>query len=145
MLNLRYCVFVGLGAALVMMEDRLSFLSKLGILGGAWVISGGYHTVKVVCCTLPRDLTAVWKLVRLVLHTKRAEKMNLTVPKMFFKTVQKYPDRVLFFYQDQKWTFLQVEELSNQIAHFFLNEGFEKGEGIRLSYQVAIRACQIFS
>ena len=115
---------------MVMMEDRLSFLSKLGILGGAWVISGGYHTVKVVCCTLPRDLTAVWKLVRLVLHTKRAEKMNLTVPKMFFKTVQKYPDRVLFFYQDQKWTFLQVEELSNQIAHFFLNEGFEKGDTV---------------
>jgi len=130
MINLRYCAFVGLGAALVMMEDKLSFLSKLGILGGAWVISGGYHTVKVVCCTLPRDLTAVWKLVRLVFHTKRAEKMNLTVPKMFFKTVQKYPDRVLFFYQDQKWTFQQVEERSNQIAHFFLSEGFEKGDTV---------------
>lgn len=86
MLYLRYCAFVGLGAALVMLEGKLSFLSKLGILGGAWVISGGYHTVKVVCRTLPRDLTAVWKLVSLFFHTKRAEKMNLTVPKMFFKT-----------------------------------------------------------
>jgi len=130
MINLKYCTFVGLGAVLVMMEDRISFLSKLGLLGGAWLISGGFQTVKIVCCTLPRDLTAVSKLVRLVFHIKKSEKVNLTVPKMFFKTVQKFPNRVLFYFQDQTWTFQQVEELSNQIAHFFLKEGFERGDTV---------------
>jgi len=130
MLNLKYCAFVGLGAVLVMMEDKISFLSKLGLLGGAWLISGGYQTVKIVCYTLPRDLTAVSKLIRLVFHVKKAEKINLTVPKMFFKTVQKYPNRVLFYFQEETWTFQQVEDLSNQIANFFLNEGFEKGDTV---------------
>jgi len=130
MSKLKYCIFVGLGAALVMIEDKLSFLSKLGVLGGAWLISGGFQTLRIVCSTLPRDLTAVWKLVRLGFHIKKAEKENLTVPKMFSKTVQKYPDRVLFYFHDQEWTFQQVENSSNQIAHTFLKEGFEKGDTV---------------
>jgi len=130
MLSLKSCAFVGLGAVLVMLEDKLSLLSKLGLLGGTWLISGGYKTALIVCTTLPRDLTAVWKLVRLVFHIKRAERVNLTVPKMFFQSVQKFPDRVLFYYHDQQWTFKQVEEYSNQIAHVFLKEGFKKGDTI---------------
>ena len=103
MLSLKSCAFVGLGAVLVMLEDKLSLLSKFGLLGGTWLISGGYKTALIVCSTLPRDLTAVWKLVRLVFHIKRAERVNLTVPKMFFQSVQKFPDRVLFYYHDQQY------------------------------------------
>jgi solute carrier family 27 fatty acid transporter 1/4 len=130
MSKLKYCLFVGLGAVLVMIEEKLSFLSKLGVLGGAWLVSGGFKTVRIVCCTLPRDLTAVWKLIRLVFHTKRAERLNLTVPKVFSKTAQKFPNRVFFYFQDQEWTFQQVENSSNQIARAFLKEGFVKGDTV---------------
>lgn len=82
----------------------------------------------VVLVTLPRDLTAVAKLVRLGLYVKKAERDNITVPKMFYRTVQRCPNKVFFHYFDQSWTFKQVDEYSNKVAHYFQSEGFSKGD-----------------
>jgi len=132
MSKLKYCMFIGLGAVLIMIENKLSFLT---ILFCAWVFSGGFDTLRIVCSTLPRDLIAVSKLVRLVFHTKVAERKNLTVPKMFSTTAQKYPDKVLFYFHDEEWTFQQVENWSNKIAHTFLKEGFVKGDTVAVFMQ----------
>jgi len=88
------------------------------------------ETVLIIFATLPRDLRAIYKLVSLVIYTKKAEYENLTVPKMFFRTVQRSPSKVLFRYKDQAWTFQQVEDLSNQVGHFFLTQGLKKGDSV---------------
>ena len=85
------------------------------------------------------------KLVRLGLHVKRAERQNLTVPKVFkrsqkgklsifqfvnchfvnlqivivlsnSRTVDRSPEKVMFHFQDEEWTFQQVEDYSNQVV-----------------------------
>jgi len=84
----------------------------------------------ILLATLPRDVTAVYKLLSLVFYTKRAEMQNLTVPKMFERSVKKFPSKVLFRYEDQEWTFKQVDEESNRIGHFFLHQGLKSGESV---------------
>ena len=67
---------------------------QLGLVGGAWLVTGGCTTVLVILRTLPRDLSGIWKLFRLVSHAKQAEWSNLTVPEMFFRTVLRCPNKV---------------------------------------------------
>jgi len=134
MIGSRYAALLGLGAALlaadIKLELGLSLLNKIGVMGAGWLLTGGMETLLLVIRTLPRDLRAVKKMVQLVVGTKLAEMRNLTVPKMFYSTVQRCPDKVLFYYKDEQWTFQQVEEYSNRVAHYFLAEGFSKGDTV---------------
>jgi len=62
----------------------------------------------------------------------RCKKANLTVPQLFKKLANKHPDRVLFYYKDEQWTFKQVDEFSNRIANFFTEMGYHPGEEVAL-------------
>ena len=95
--------------------------------GAGWLVTGGYETVYIVCKTLPRDLKAVQKMLQLVIGTKIAEINDMTVPKIFYNTVQRCPNKILFYFKDEEWTFQQVEDYSNRVAHMFLQEGYSKG------------------
>jgi len=132
MVGPRYGSLLGLGAALFCFQERLqlSWLYRLGVLGGAWLLTGGWQTALVVARTLPRDLRAVHKMIQLVVGTKLAEMRNLTVPKIFSETVAKCPHKVLFYYRDEQWTFQQVEEYSNRVGRLFLEEGYNKGDTV---------------
>ena len=45
---------------------------------------------------------------KLIIFGKDAEWRNLNVPKVFAKTVEKMPDKTMFYFEDQIWTFKQV-------------------------------------
>ena len=132
MLGSRSGALLGLVVALFIFEDqlRLTWLHKLAVLCCGWLIMGGWETLYIVIRTLPRDLTAVYKMVQLVGGTKWAEYRNLTVPKIFSATVARCPNKVLFYFGEEEWTFQQVEDYSNRVGHFFLQEGYGKGDTV---------------
>jgi len=133
MINSKICFVVCLGASLWAAGDRLSLTAKCVLMGGVSLFMGGaFHTLKIVIRTLPRDVRAVTKLVRLMLHVKRAESRNLTVPKMFAESVRKFPDKILFYFKDEEWTFSQVELYSNRVANYFDAAGFKKGDNVAI-------------
>ena len=59
-------------------------------------------------------------------------KMNLTVPRVFRRTVDRCPDRTALIFEDRRWTFLDLEDYSNRVAHFFLGLGYKPGDCIAL-------------
>lgn len=67
-------------------------------------------------------------MVQLLVLVKKAEWQRLTVPKMFSSTAKKFPEKVMFYFEDQQWTFKQVEEYSNRVANYFLSLRFGKGD-----------------
>ena len=71
-------------------------------------------------------------MIRLLILVKKAEWQTLTVPKMFTQTAKKFPDKVMFYFEDETWTFQQVEDYSNAVANFFLGLGYSKGDSIAL-------------
>ena len=58
--------------------------------------------------------------------------MNLTVPRVFRRTVERCPDRTALIFEDKRWTFLDLEDYSNRVAHFFLGLGYKPGDCIAL-------------
>ena len=71
-------------------------------------------------------------MIRLLILVKKAEWQNLTVPKLFTQTAKKFPEKVMFYFEDETWTFQQVEDYSNAVANFFLSLGYSKGDSMAL-------------
>ncbi|ODN04513.1 Long-chain fatty acid transport protein 4, partial [Orchesella cincta] len=55
---------------------------------------------------------------------------NRTVFQVFDNTANKYPKKVCFYFEDEAWTFRQVQEYANRIANYFSKEGYKKGDKI---------------
>jgi len=98
----------------------------------AYVVTGGWRYLKVVLVTLPRDLTGLVRLIKTHWFLYKLRKRNATVPQVFKENCLANPDRIIFFYEDQKWTMKQMDELSNRIANAFLEHGFQPGQEVAL-------------
>jgi amino acid adenylation domain-containing protein/non-ribosomal peptide synthase protein (TIGR01720 family) len=51
-----------------------------------------------------------------------------TIVSLFQKQVGKNPDQAAVLFEDEGLTFKQLDELSNQIAHYLINQGIEPGQ-----------------
>ena len=60
------------------------------------------------------------------------QKLNLTVPQAFARTVKRHPQKAALIYEDETWTFQELEEYSNRVAHFFLRAGYKPGQCVAL-------------
>lgn len=80
--------------------------------------------------TLPRDMRGLYRYVQLKLKIYHAQKNNLSVPKLFQSIVQKHPHKVAFYFEDETWTFTQVDQLSNRVGNYFAAQGIKHGDAI---------------
>jgi len=96
-----------------------------------WILTHG-NFLYLMYHTLGRDLRAANFMIRLLTLVKKSEWQNLSVPKMFTQTVKRFPQKVMFYFEDETWTFQEVEDYSNQVANYFLSKGYSKGDSIAL-------------
>ncbi|KAJ8925470.1 hypothetical protein NQ315_009304 [Exocentrus adspersus] len=82
--------------------------------------------------TLPRDLIGGYRFLKLNSLLHRWDRDQETIPKLFTKLVTKHPQKIAFYYEDQSWTFQQLEDFSNKIAHYFKEQGYKSGETVTL-------------
>ncbi|KAK7057003.1 hypothetical protein SK128_012332, partial [Halocaridina rubra] len=82
--------------------------------------------------TFPRDLRGLSRYLTLKYRIYRAQKNNQSVPKLFQQIVQKDPQKIAFYFEDETWTFKQVDELSNKVGNYFASQGVKHGDAIAL-------------
>ena len=51
---------------------------------------------------------------------------------MFSETVSRHPDKPAILFEDQCWTFRELDCFANKVAHFFLDRGLKKGETVAI-------------
>lgn len=49
-----------------------------------------------------------YRYLKLLICVRYAQRSNATVQSLFAKNVKKHPKRVCFYFEDEKWTFQQV-------------------------------------
>ena len=59
-----------------------------------------------------------------------AEKM--IIPDLFLHTVAKHKDKAAILYEDEVWTFQDLENYSNAVANYFRNEGYMYGDAVAI-------------
>ncbi|CAG2169858.1 unnamed protein product [Oppiella nova] len=97
-----------------------------------YLTTGGYRFAWVFYKTVGRDLKSLYRFKRTQLYLYLLKRDNATVPKIFTKLCQTNASRVLFYYEDQKWTFRQIDEFSNRVANLFLEYGYHPGQEVAL-------------
>ncbi|XP_015795361.1 long-chain fatty acid transport protein 4 [Tetranychus urticae] len=88
--------------------------------------------LRVIILTIHRDLRGLYYLtktkVTMALHRRR----NMTVAKLFKKTVAEHGDKPIFYHQDEVWSFKQLDAFSNKVANIFTELGFNHGDEVVL-------------
>lgn len=63
---------------------------------------------------------------------------NLTVAQIFEKTAKSYPNKVALKLDDDKLTFSEANNFCNQVASYFREKGFKKGDTIALLMETKV-------
>ncbi|XP_076268207.1 long-chain fatty acid transport protein 4-like isoform X2 [Rhynchophorus ferrugineus] len=82
--------------------------------------------------TLPRDLRTLKKLIEIYFKLRKIQKRQVTLISLFQETVSRNPHKVAFYFEDQKWTFRELDIHTNRIAHYFKHKGLKKNDIVSL-------------
>lgn len=98
----------------------------------AYIAAGKWRWWYVAAVTAPRDLRALYRYIFLLIQIKTLQRNNVTIAQLFQRHVKKHPNKTCILFEDQEWTFAQVEEYSNKIANIFKGHGYKKGDRVAL-------------
>lgn len=86
---------------------------------------GLINYLKIVRATFRRDLKGIISLKSTDRAMERCKREQLTVPKMFKQQAMKYPTKVIFQNMDTKYTYQDIDIMSNQIANIVKRNGLK--------------------
>uniref|UniRef100_A0A9J7X6V8 Long-chain-fatty-acid--CoA ligase n=1 Tax=Cyprinus carpio carpio TaxID=630221 RepID=A0A9J7X6V8_CYPCA len=123
----------------------LGSLGLLRLLGASWSWSlaaglgvylgtGGWRYLYVVVRTAKRDINGLYVLLRVKLALWLHIRNRNTIPSIFSKTVARHPDKPALVYEatGETWTFSQLDQISNAVAHWALSQGWTSGDVVAL-------------
>lgn len=91
-----------------------------------------YRWIYILYKTLPRDVRAFSRFIRLNILLWFWQKNQITVPAVFAKIVRQYSQKTAFHFEEEKWTYQQVDNYTNRVANYFHKQGYKKGDTIAL-------------
>jgi len=130
----RYGAVVALLAACY--QSKIDSWTMFLLAFGLWTLLGGYYTLYLIYYTLPRDLIIARRFVHLLYSNFSAKWRNQTVGDLFLKTAARVPDKTMIILSqeqgDVSMTYKDCQNLSIQIARFFQQQGYKKGDVVGL-------------
>ncbi|XP_012539295.1 long-chain fatty acid transport protein 4 isoform X1 [Monomorium pharaonis] len=126
-------VLAGALLAIVIYMGPIYLLQLLIVVSVAYFVAGGrLRWFYVALRTIPRDSKGLLGYIRMLWFVHGHEKKNRNVSDIFRQCVKKHPNKICFVFEDQEWTFQQIEDFSNKIATIFKTHGYKKGDTIAL-------------
>ena len=77
-------------------------------------------------------IRAIMVVLSIVRDTRRYIKEKTIIPDLFVSTVAKYKSKPAILFEDEVWTFQDLEDYSNAVANYFRNEGFSYGDTVAI-------------
>ncbi|XP_029157437.1 long-chain fatty acid transport protein 4 isoform X2 [Nylanderia fulva] len=103
------------------------------VVSVAYFVAGGrLRWFYVALRTLPRDAKGLIAYITMLFSIRDHEKKDRSVADIFRQWVNRNPNKVCFIFEDQEWTYQQIEDFSNKIATIFKTHGYKKGDAVAL-------------
>ncbi|KAK4475042.1 hypothetical protein MN116_002137 [Schistosoma mekongi] len=94
-----------------------------------YVPFGGWRYQRVFILTILRDLIGLKCLIMVQLNILWLQWTRRTFADMFKSTVkQRGPEKVAIYFENQVWTFGQLDAYSNKVANYLVKCGFKRGD-----------------
>nr|AKN21615.1 slc27a-1 [Schmidtea mediterranea] len=106
----------------------VNFLLSLSI----YCAFGGWKFMKILILTIPRDFRGLMSLLKVKFFVWNMIRNRHTIPDIFEKTVQRKSSHIAFLFEDEQWTFSDVDMYANKIANYLLKLGVKSGDTIAL-------------
>ncbi|XP_071856294.1 fatty acid transport protein 1 [Bombus fervidus] len=126
-------------ALLAIYTGPIFLVQLLVVVLVAYLVAGGrFRWFYVALKTAPRDLVAITRYIKVLWIIRSHERKNRSIADVFRQHVSRHPNKVCFIFEDQEWTYQQVEDYSNKVATIFKTYGYRKGDviGILLENRV---------
>ncbi|KAI9260767.1 hypothetical protein BDA99DRAFT_513160 [Phascolomyces articulosus] len=83
-----------------------------------------------------KDLSRIWNLVKIFLRAKKIQREDkMHVYYRFKERAKEEPDRVFLIFEEQKYTFRQLEQASNRLAHWLLSQNVQPKDVVCMMHQ----------
>nr|CAH7739236.1 unnamed protein product [Callosobruchus chinensis] len=125
-------VIVGVAALLAYAAGWTAVAQAAVVAAVAYLAAGHWRWFYVAAVTTPRDTRALFCYIKLLIQVKSLARKDATLADIFRENVKKHPHKPAILFEDQEWTFIQVEEYSNKIANVFKSHGYKKGDKVAL-------------
>ncbi|KAK4885885.1 hypothetical protein RN001_002156 [Aquatica leii] len=99
------------------------------------VIALKYNWIKNAWKKIKRDLLFIKSVLTVISEMRKILKENEPVHKRFESLVKTYPNKTAILFEDETWTFAQVEEFANKVAIYFEQQGYRQGDCVAILLQ----------
>ncbi|KAJ8726236.1 hypothetical protein PYW07_000934 [Mythimna separata] len=113
-------------------QGFLCMFVAIFILGVVYLVAFHSNWCYVAIRTAPRDLRALLSYVKILWITRKFSSKNLTLPDVFHEVVNRHPDKPCFLFQDEVWSFKEVEGYSLRVTAVLKAQGIKKGNIVGL-------------
>ncbi|OQR70817.1 long-chain fatty acid transport protein 4-like [Tropilaelaps mercedesae] len=91
-----------------------------------------WNTVRLIARTAVRDIRGFIKFGAYLTYLRYTNFRNRTVPIVFQDVAKRFPEKTMFIYGSQQWTFKQAEQFTNQVGNYFSSQGLKAGDDVVL-------------
>ncbi|XP_028454357.1 long-chain fatty acid transport protein 1a isoform X2 [Perca flavescens] len=133
------------------MHNAVSVSASLGSMGllrlfgvsWSWSLAAGlgiylgtrsWKYFYIAARTAKRDIIGLYVLLRVKMALWRYMRNGSNIPSIFAQTVKRHPNKPALIYEatGETWTFSQLDELSNAVAHWARGQGWVSGDVVAL-------------
>ncbi|KAG6465913.1 hypothetical protein O3G_MSEX015493 [Manduca sexta] len=125
---LALAVLVAACAVTWIFQDWQTSLQVFAILVVVYLIGFYWRWLYVAARTAPRDFKALWCYIKILRLSRTFTKKKWAMPDIFHQMVKKHPDKACFLFENETWTFKQVEDYSLRVTAVLKAQGVKRGD-----------------
>uniref|UniRef100_A0A8C3AKR3 Long-chain-fatty-acid--CoA ligase n=1 Tax=Cyclopterus lumpus TaxID=8103 RepID=A0A8C3AKR3_CYCLU len=101
---------------------------------GVYLGTKSWKYFYIAARTAKRDINGLYVLLRVKMALWRYMRSESNIPAIFAQTVKRHPNKPALIYEatGETWTFTQLDELSNAVAHWARGQGWVSGDVVAL-------------
>ncbi|XP_072936361.1 long-chain fatty acid transport protein 4-like [Epargyreus clarus] len=111
-------------------QDWQAALLVFAILVVVYFFAFYWKALYIAVRTAPRDISAVWCYVKILTLTRKFTNKNWSMPEIFHDVVKRHPNKACFLFENESWTFQQVEDFSLRVSSVLRAQGIKKGDTV---------------
>ncbi|XP_051741938.1 long-chain fatty acid transport protein 1b [Ctenopharyngodon idella] len=122
-----------IGAGLLSVLGLSWFWSLVALLV-IYLCSGGWRFLYVAACTIKRDITGLYVLLRVKFFMDHYMRTQSTVPSIFAQQVALHPEKPALIEEStgEVWSFSELDRRSNAVAQWALTQGWASGDVVAI-------------